>query len=513
MGENADKLDTLLSKILRYSDELAASKSSLVQKINDSDDADLSALCAVEAVSAMRQGYITAEEYATALLKRMESFQHLNAFISVNNDFVLERAHAADKRRASNTSLGLMHGLPIAIKDSINTQDLPTTAGTPSLRNFRPNTDAPVAEVLFRQGAILFGKTNLHELSYGWTSNNGAFKAVRNPYDLSRIPGGSTGGTAAAVAARIVSSGLAEDTCGSIRVPAALCGIAGFRPTTGRYPTQGISPITPLFDTPGSHARSIVDLLLYDVVITGNATLTDAPRLQGIRLGISPEHFLTDLDSEVERIFNTAIQKLSEAGAIFVRADIPNITKLLNATTFPIQSHDAMPNLDKYLRESGAELSAEQVYASVVSPRVKHDIDVFFKPGGKYHVSEEMYNAAVTIHRPALQATVARYFAEHNIAALVHPPTLCPASKIGEEVDVEINGKKVPLRVPYARNISAASCAGMPALVLPAGMTGQGLPVGIEFDAPMGADRSLLALGIVLEQTLGSVPAPVLKKE
>jgi len=508
MSSSADECSTFLARIASRLGDAATSKSSVIKSSGAVDRTSLTTISAVQAVTALREGDITSEEYASALLERLEALHHLNAFISVDKNYVLEKAQAADKCRAAGAKLGLMHGLPVAVKDSINTKDLPTTAGTSSLRNFRPKEDAPVVASLFRQGAILLGKTNLHELSYGWTSNNGAFGSVRNPYDLSRIAGGSSGGTAAAVAARIVSSGLAEDTCGSIRVPAALCGIAGFRPTTGRYPAQGISPISPLFDTPGSHARSVADLLLYDTVITGDAMLPPFPSLEGIRLGVSPEHFLAGLDPEVERVFNEAVERLRAAGAVFVWADIPNITALLNATTFPIQSYDAMPNIERYLRESGSELSAEQVYAAVISPRVKYDIDVFFRPGGKYYASTGAYNAAVFTHRPALQTTLARYFTEHNITALVHPPTLCSASKIGEEVDVEINGKKLPLRIPYARNISAASSAGIPALVLPAGMTAAGLPVGIEFDAPALMDRSLLALGITLEQILGSIPAP-----
>jgi indoleacetamide hydrolase len=463
---------------------------------------------AVQSVLAIRRGDITSEAYAHALFQRYEELKELNAFISADKNQVLEMAHAADDLRSAGLGLGLMHGLPIAVKDSINTKDLPTTAGTAALKDFRPKEDAPVADSLFRQGALLMGKTNLHELSYGWTSNNGAFGPVRNPYDTSRIAGGSTGGTAAAVAARIVSSGLAEDTCGSIRIPAALCGISAFRPTTGRYPSKGISPITPLFDTPGAHARSVADLLLYDAAITGDLTPPQAPSLKGLRLAVSPEHFMTGLDPEVEQIFNGAVGRLVKAGVVFVKLDISNIAKLLNAVTFPIQSYDAMPNLQKYLAASGSELSAEQVYEKVASPRVKHDIEVFFRPGSKYYASAEVYHEAVSVHRPALQDTLARYFADNNIAALVHPPTLCPASLIGEEVDVEINGKKLPLRIPFARNISAASSAGIPAMVLPAGMTKSGLPVGIEFDAPAGSDRKLLSLGLALEKVLGPVPPP-----
>jgi Asp-tRNA(Asn)/Glu-tRNA(Gln) amidotransferase A subunit family amidase len=161
--------------------------------------------------------------------------------------------------RAAGKPLGALHGLPVPIKDSVNTKDLPTTGGTPALRSFQPKEDAPIVRVLADAGAILLGKTNLHELSFGWTSNNQAFGPVRNPYDPTRIPGGSTGGTAVAVAARMAPLRVAEGTEGSIRVSAALTGIAGFRPTTGRYPSSGVIPITPLFDQVGPHARCVAE--------------------------------------------------------------------------------------------------------------------------------------------------------------------------------------------------------------------------------------------------------------
>src|SRR5205085_10496576 len=138
------------------------------------------------------------------------------------------------------------------------------------LREFRARAEARAVARLKGAGAFVLGKTNLHELSFGWTSNNLAFGPVRNPYDPGRIPGGSTGGTAAAVAARMAPLGVAEDTQGSVRVPAALCGICGFRPTTGRYPTAGTAPITPLFDQIGPHARDVADLALFDRVMTGD---------------------------------------------------------------------------------------------------------------------------------------------------------------------------------------------------------------------------------------------------
>ena len=201
-------------------------------------DAELSNLGAVEAVAHMSQGSVTSERYARALLARCQTARGLNAFITLEPDRVLEDARARDRERLAGVKSGPLFGLPIPVKDSVNTRDYPTTAGTPALRHFRPKEDAPLVAALRAAGALVLGKTNLHELSYGWTSNNLAFGAVHNPYDASRIPGGSSGGTAAAIAARLAPLGVAEDTEGSIRVPAAFCGIAGFRPTTGRYSTR-----------------------------------------------------------------------------------------------------------------------------------------------------------------------------------------------------------------------------------------------------------------------------------
>src|SRR5256885_12823927 len=224
----------------------------------------LLALTAKHAARALRRGEISAESYASALLTKCQRGASLTAFITLRPDSVREAARACDRRRSAGARLGPLHGLPIPIKDSVNTKDLPTTAGTPALRHFQPSEDAPLVRALRAAGAIVLGKTNLHELSYGYTRNNPAFGAIHNPYDPTRIPGASSGATAAAIAYHMAPLGVAEDTEGSIRVPAALCGLAGFRPTTGRYPTHACAPISPLFDQVGPHARSAADLLLFD---------------------------------------------------------------------------------------------------------------------------------------------------------------------------------------------------------------------------------------------------------
>src|ERR1019366_1494860 len=207
-----------------------------------------------------------------------------------------EAARAADKERAKKPPKPL-HGLPVLLKANIGTTSAPTSAGTPALRDHRPPADAAVAAKLFSAGAILLGKTNMHELAYGITSNNAAFGAVHNPYNPALISGGSSGGNAASLAARMCAAGIGTDTGGSVRIPSALCGTVGLRATVGRYPAQGIVPLAHTRDTAGPMARSVADLVLLDSVITGeNAALSPAA-LKGVRLGVPRSYFYKDMDS------------------------------------------------------------------------------------------------------------------------------------------------------------------------------------------------------------------------
>ena len=199
------------------------------------------------------------------LLTAHRENRDLNAFISLNE----ERANAAAAALDEQSGTGILHGLPIAVKDAIAAAGLPATAGTEALRGYLPEKDADVVEPLIAAGAFVLGKLNMHELSYGITSNNGAFGPVRNPYDLERIPGGSSGGAGAAVAAGLVPAALGTDTGGSVRIPAALCGVVGFRPTTGRYSQKGIVPVSHTRDTAGPLCRSVSDAAMIDAAITG----------------------------------------------------------------------------------------------------------------------------------------------------------------------------------------------------------------------------------------------------
>lgn len=464
-------------------------------------------LSATDAVRAMKQGDVSAEAYASALLARAESEKELNAFITLEPARVLERARAADRLRASGAALGPLHGLPVPIKDSVNTRDFPTTGGTPALRNFRPKDDAPVVRTLVDAGALVMGKTNLHELSWGWTSNNLAFGAVRNPYDPSRIPGGSSGGTAAAVAARIAPLGVAEDTEGSIRVPAAMCGIYGFRPTTGRYPSKGVIPITPLFDQVGPHARTVQDLVLFDSVAAADENPLPSRALSSIRLGVARGYFFEQLDPEVEQVTNEALRKLRDAGVELVETEVPGLARFIEEITDPVQIHDVVPMVTRYLQEFGAGISFDELLAQASSD-VKADFELSAVPGAPRAISEDAYRSATESALPKLRETLRDYFQQNGVDALVFPTTMVPPLPIGEEIDVEIRGKTVSFATAVSRNIAPGSTAGLPGLVVPSGLTGNGLPVSLELDAPAGNDRALLALGLAIERVLGHLPAP-----
>ena len=465
---------------------------------------NLTELTATEAVASMQRGEFSAESYANALLVRARQCADLNAFRTLEPDRVLEAARAADKRRGTGAVLGPMHGLPIPVKDSVNTADYPTSNGTRALRDFRPKTDADVLRPLKAAGAIVMGKTNLHELSFGWTSNNECFGSVHNPFDRSRIPGGSSGGSAAAVAARIAPLAIAEDTLGSIRVPASCCGLAGLRPSYGRYSDRGIMALTAdKFDQVGPVARSVADLLLFDSVVTGdNSPATPTP-LKGVRIGLA-DHFLASLDPAVARVVTPAFARLREAGANLVELKMPELIRSAPEIAFTIIASEAASCVENFLREQETGLTLETMLAQA-GPSIRSLMAAMAGAGTR--PTREVYDAMLK-KREQLKAALRDWYRETNIVALAHPVILVPPTKIGLESEVELAGQKVPIRAAFGRNIALGSCASMASLVLPAGTTPDGLPVGLEFDALNGGDRALLSLGLSLEAVLGRGKAP-----
>ncbi len=468
-------------------------------------ESNLSELSASALVEQLRRGDLSAERYAQHVLGQCEAKKALNTMISVDSAQVLEGARQADLRRRRGEPLGRLHGLLLPVKDSINTQRLPTTSGTGALRDFHPKEDAPIIRQLTAQGAAVLGKTNLMEMSLGWTSNNKIFGAVHNPYDVTRIPGGSSGGSAAAVAARIAPLAIGEDTLGSIRVPAALCGVCGLRPTVGRYPSAGVMPITPRWDAPGPIARQVADLILFDSALTSHDRPIRAAALSGTRMALPPE-YLAGLDPEVERVIGAAARALEKAGVTLVRAPLPEAMAGERKLVSAIQSFEIIANQLRYLRDCGSALSIEELVAGM-SPAVQTRYHNDFMPGGANAITEQTRDELLQ-RLASMRSAMRAYFAEHRITALACPPTLTAALPIGEETETDIGGAKVLLADAMARNAGHGSAVGMPCLVLPAGMTGGHLPVGIGFDMLPGRDEELLALGLSLEQVLGPIPPP-----
>lgn len=464
----------------------------------------LTDLTATEAVTALRKGDLKAEEYARALLTRAAKLSAFNAFITLRPDDVMQAARAADQLRARGGRLGRLHGLPIAVKDSIDTKSLPTSNGTRALKGFRPKADAAVVRPLLAEGAIVMGKTNLHELSCGWTSNNATFGPVLNPYDPTRTPGGSSGGSAAAVAARFAPIAIGEDTFGSIRVPSTFCGLVGLRPTFERYPDRGLMPLSHRrFDQVGPLARSVEDVILFDSVVTGEHSAVSATPLEGVRIGTS-QYLMQDIDAECGRIVAAAIDRLKAAGAQIVPVALPASLRAAVDVELPLLRYELLPGLRSFLAEEGTSVSLDQL-VSGAGANLKGLLNESRNP-----FSEEDYRKQDRKQKQ-MKAEAIAFFQANRIDVLAFAPSLMPAFPQGDPDSLQINGRPVPLFTAIGRQVAIGSCASLSCLVLPAGMTAAGLPVGLEFDAQPGMDRRLLGIGLSLEKALGPIPAPRLQ--
>lgn len=474
------------------------------------------AMSSSQAVAAIRTGHLFAEAYVSTLLARAEQLKDLNAFIVLDRAGAIAAARQVDALRRSGAALPALAGLPIVVKDNINTRNLPTTAGTAALRNVRPSANAPTLQKLIDAGAIVLGKTNLHELAFGITSTNltSFAGAVKNPYDTQRIPGGSSGGTAAAIAARIVPSGLGTDTGGSTRVPAALCGIVGLRPSVGnggaerRYDGAGVVPISHTRDTVGPMGRSVADVALLDSVITGTPLATVLP-LRGLRIGV-PASLWAGLDAQVAAVMAAARDKLRAAGVVFVDVDIPTLAEVNAKVSFQLALHEPIADIPAYLAATGATgISLADVAAGVASPDVKGAFGAILADAfGKD------YDAAMRTHRPRLRNLYEGYFRSAALDAMMFPTTIAPAPLIdlaNGSGKVSVNGSApADTFATFIRNTDPGSNAGIPGLALPAGLTNGGLPVGLELDGPVGSDVRLLGIGLAIEAVLGNLPAPPL---
>ncbi len=466
---------------------------------------DVTSFTIDDAATALRTGRIGAEEYARTLLDRAAQFASLNAFIRVEPERVIAQACEADARKGRGGSLGPLHGVPLAIKDNLDTEGMETTGGTPGLRGNVPARNAPVVQRLVDAGAVVFGKANMHELAFGITTNNRAFGPARNPWDPERIAGGSSGGTGVAVSARLVPGGIGSDTGGSVRVPAALCGIAGLRPTVGLWSQAGIVPISHTRDTAGPMTRSVRDCaLLHRVVMDSRVPVPAAASLRGVRLGVPRADFWADLESETQRLCEGVLDALRAEGAVLVEADIADVMRLEGASGFPIALYETVVDLNAYLREHGLPMDFAALAAKCESPDVAGLLQGLASGGA---IPEAVYRRAMEVERPALQEAYRQYFAKQRVDAVIFPTTPLPAAKIGEDDTVMLNGRAVPTFPTFIRNSSPGSVAGIPGLSLPVGLTSGRLPVGIELDGPAGSDDRLLALGQAIEALVAPMPA------
>ena len=444
----------------------------------------------------MAEGTTSSEELTATALDEIERQSHLNAFISVDTVGALAQARRLDEQRSQAQVLGPLYGIPIAVKDNIHVADMPNTAGTPLLESFVPDEDAPVVARLKAAGAIVVGKTNLHELAFGITSMNAAFGTVGNACDPDFIAGGSSGGTAVAVAAGMAVAGLGTDTGGSSRIPAALNGIVGFRPTVGRYPAEGLTPISSTRDTVGPMARSVADVAVLDAVMADENTELPEIDLRGLRLGVPRDYFYDDLEPLIVERIDALFSVLRDAGVILVEEDLVDIAALNQAARLPIVPFEAPILLREYLAEFVPGQTLEALVDSIASP----DVRTMVASVVSGNVTESVYRQAIDHDRPRLKEAYASYFAENRVEAILFPTTPLTARRIADIGDtIELNGEQVPTFGTYVRNTDPGSNAGIPGLSIPLPAAVDEMPAGFELDGPEGSDRRLLAIGAAIQ--------------
>ena len=473
---------------------------------------DLEALTAQRAASDLCAGKITSKALVSAALDRAKAMPELNAFITLDEAGATKAAAAFDSSHRKNRACKPLGGVPVVVKDNIEVAGLPSTAGTPALKGFVPKKDAPVVEKLRAAGAVIIGKTNMHELAFGISGYNAAFRTgtetgVRNAYDVTKITGGSSSGTAAAIGARIVTAGLGTDTGGSVRIPCALNGCASLRPTVGRYPREGVAPISHTRDTAGPMASTMADVALLDQVIAGGSAIAPA-NLKEVRIGIVAAN-LANLDNDTDAAFRSALEKLKSAGVTVVDVDMPKLGELNGQVGFPVALYEAYDDMVTYLQTSGAGITIEELAKQIASPDVKGTYDGLVLPrklpGPDNTVvdAKPAYEAAMKTARPALQALYRDTFRNNRLDAIAFPTT--PKVAIPANPD----SSSVANFVLFIQNTDPGSNAGVPGIQLPIalGATSK-LPVGLELDGPAGSDRRLLAVAVALEKIFGRLPAP-----
>ncbi len=460
----------------------------------------------------IQSGEITAEQAARAALERIrEADPEVRAFLTIFEKEAIAQAKSVDAKIKEGQSCGLLAGVPVAVKDNLAIQGQTTTCASKSLENFVAPYDAHVVERLKAEDAVIVGKTNLDEFAMGSSCEHSAFHPTLNPRDTTRIPGGSSGGSAAAVAAEMVPLALGSDTGGSVRQPAALCGVMGLKPTYGRVSRYGLVAFGSSLDQVGVFARTAEDSALGLAAIGGwdrrDSTSVDRPigglmpleaGVAGLRIGVPKEYFAVDLDADVEAAVRATIAKLAALGVEVQEVSLPH-TEYANATYQIIATAEASSNLARYdgviysARKEGENLS--DLFARSrgygLGTEVKRRIEL-----GTYVLSAGYYDAyylKASKVRRLIQKDFDQVF--EKVDAVVCPTSPITAFRIGERLED-------PLKM-YACDVLtvSANLAGIPGISVPCGRDAAGLPVGLQILGPGFGEPELLRLAAAVEQT------------
>ena len=476
-------------------------------------DAELREMTAHQILPRLKSGEILVTSYMQSLLAQTAKHDDaLNAFISHEPEKVMQSARAADAKRASGAALGPLFGIPVSLKDLISTKELPTTFGTNKFAGFTPTRNAPLVDRLLAADAIIFGKNNAQEWAYGSNGYNSHYGQQLNPYDQSRIAGGSSGGGAAAVAARMLPIAIGSDTAASIRVPAAYTGLYGLRPTTGRYDNSGVAPLAPSLDTVGPMTRSLEDLAIIDSVLSDDFINLPVVQLKGLRLGVPKAFFHAGVSTEILAEFASLLQSLSSAGVILVEQDLPKAQELNDAGLYPILFYETYPSISDFLQTWVDSSTVEQLHAEL-GPDIKGVWDQLVMPGAPEEIPQEVYKTAIEQVRPAMQESYRSYFETHNVSAILFPATAseAPLAKPDNPQETMIDGQAVSIFI-NDHNSSPGALAGQPGVVMPLTLNAQGLPLGVSLDGQPGQDRKLLAVAMAISRLIDPLPAPAIAR-
>jgi Asp-tRNA(Asn)/Glu-tRNA(Gln) amidotransferase A subunit family amidase len=422
----------------------------------------------------------------------------------------LERARLSRSEHASFIAVGgvptfagsgVLDGVPFAVKDNIDTADLPTTGGNALLADWRPRDDAPAVSALRKAGAWVVGKTNLHELAFGVTSENATYGSVRIPHDHARSAGGSSGGSAAAVAFGVVPFALATDTGGSATIPAAACGVVGYRPSSNRYETDGVIHLSRTRDEVGIIATTVDDIRLVDTLLRKRGAPAIEP-IGPLRLGV-PERYLRDLDPRIAAVIEDALARLPEAGIQLVAADIDHLVDRAHEHGFAIVGFEAPRELGSYLRAGPGRRGSPNV-RELASGARSLDVRELLAHLLDEPVPSADYERAI-LARAASRESMAQTLADLDCAALIYPTLPCLTPLIGEP-SVDLPSGRSPAFPALTRHTETGAFLGSASMTIPID-AGEGLRVGLTIEVPPGHDEALMTIAAAIARRL-SPPNP-----